>query len=218
VSDEVRERIEKLLRRGLNHYGLGDVDGAIGDWEQARKLDPENCAVRDYLESAYAELGRKPPSESLPQAEPPTGVENAGEESRPGLPESPTLPLEDSDDLVGKALVQFRGGQLTEARARLERAAKLEPDRLDIQGYLELVRSQLLRQYEKSVGDQGRPVKVGVSPSALKTLSLTPVEGYLLSQIDGHVTIEELLSLSTVDRFQTLEILSRLLREGIINS
>jgi tetratricopeptide (TPR) repeat protein len=205
VNDSVREDVEKLLRRGLNHYGLGDVEAAIVDWERVRKLDPGNRAARDYLDSAYEEIGGKPSKD-----------ERSAPEGAAGLPESPTLPIDESDELVGKGLAFYRGGQLKEARDRLEKAARLEPDRLDIQGYLELVRGQLLRQYEKDVGDQGRPLRPGIPAAELKNLRLSPVEGYLLSQIDGHVTIEELLSLSTVDRFQTLELLSRLIRDGII--
>jgi hypothetical protein len=94
----------------------------------------------------------------------------------------------------------------------------VEPDRLDIQGYLELVRGQLLRQYEKQVGDQGQRLRVRLKPNELKQHQLSPEAGYLLSQIDGRVTIDDLLSLSTVGRFETLEILARLLRDHIVES
>jgi hypothetical protein len=50
----------------------------------------------------------------------------------------------------------------------------------------------------------------------LKALNLQPDEGFLLSQIDGRVTIEELISLSSTDRVRTLETLARFLREGLV--
>ena len=212
MDDAKRDELSKLLRRGLNHYGLGELEAAIAYWERVCNLDPDNEAARDYLTSAYEEMGR-PPSGSR---------SGAGEEgAEPDLPESPTVPTkppEKPDDLVVTGLALYRAGRLEEARTRLERAARLEPDRLDIQGYLELVRGQLLRQYEKQVGDQGRRLRVKLKPAELRQRQLSPEAGYLLSQIDVRVTIDDLLSLSSVGRFETLEILSRLLREDIVGS
>jgi tetratricopeptide (TPR) repeat protein len=212
VDDAKRDELSKLLRRGLNYYGLGDVEAAITCWERVCKLDPDNQAARDYLESAYEEMGR-------PRGKPASGSGDDGIE--PDLPESPTVPTrssEDCDDLVGTGLALYRAGHLEDARARLEKAAQVEPDRLDIQGYLELIRGQLLRQYEKQVGDQGQRLRVRLKPNELKQHPLSPEAGYLLSQIDGRVTIDDLLSLSTVGRFETLEILARLLRDHIVES
>ena len=53
-----QKEVTRLLKRGLNHYGLGDLEAAIGCWEQARALDPENQAVHDYLQTAYEELAK----------------------------------------------------------------------------------------------------------------------------------------------------------------
>ena len=50
-----------------------------------------------------------------------------------------------------------------------------------------------------------------LKPNELKQHQLSSEAGYLLSQIDGRVTIDDLLSLSTVGRFETLEILARLI-------
>jgi hypothetical protein len=47
-------------------------------------------------------------------------------------------------------------------------------------------------------------------------MTLAPEEGFLLSQIDGFLTVTDLLSLSTTDRVRTLEILARLIRDDIV--
>ena len=80
---------------------------------------------------------------------------------------------------------------------------------------MELIRGQLLGQLEKQIGDQGRRPRVKLDPNALKQKNISPEAGYLLPQIDGCVTIEDLLSLSPVGRFETLRIIAKLLREGI---
>ena len=55
VTAVKENEIARLLKRGLNHYGLGELDAAIVCWESVRALDPGNQAARDYLETAYEE-------------------------------------------------------------------------------------------------------------------------------------------------------------------
>ena len=54
--------ITRLLKRGLKHYGLAELDAAIVCWEKARALEPGNRAARDYLETAYEERVESDPS------------------------------------------------------------------------------------------------------------------------------------------------------------
>lgn len=207
MDEKNRDEVSKLLRRGLNHYGLGEVEEAIACWERVWEIDPDNQVARDYLESAHEEMESSDPDDTPPTPPLPSPSE---------LPASSSDPKEESDDLVWKALALYQAGDLRGAKERLEKVSSLEPDRLDVQGYLELVRAQLLRSYEKAVGDQGRRPRLLVDPTDLQSRQLGPVEGYLLSQIDGILTLEELLTLSTVGRFRTLEILSELIRDEII--
>lgn len=212
-----RDEISRLLKRGLNHYGLGEIEQAIACWEKVRELEPDNSAARDYLESAYDELAPRQGEE---------GTRPAGESSLapddPSAPEasSPDAPSEGGenpgDAFVRKGLALYRTGRLEDSLESLQEAARLDPERLDVQGYLELVRGRLTKQYEQEIGDRGRTVKLCVEPEQLVRHELGPEEGFLLSQVDGCLTVEELLSLSTVGRFRTLAILARLLRDGII--
>ena len=71
------------------------------------------------------------------------------------------------------------------------------------------------KRYENELGDPARVLQMRRSMEELKQLSLRPEEGFLLSQIDGTLSIEELISVSTMDRFKTLEMLVRLVRRGI---
>ena len=56
---------------------------------------------------------------------------------------------------------------------------------------------------------------MSVTMQELMQLNLSPDEGFLLAQIDGDVTIEEILNLSK-DRVRTLEILAKFIREGMM--
>lgn len=238
--DEAAKRAEvtRLLKRGLNHYGLGDLEAAIRCWEKARELAPDNRAAQDYLETAYEESGRAGASAAAaaaaagPEAEEPQTSASSYEfafdddetprtnETPPPLPAGaslPDLPVTDEapDTLVAEALESYKAGELESAWVSLQRVATAQPERLDVQGYLVMVRSERARQWAREVGDQGRAPKIKRSMQELMTLNLSPDEGFLLSQIDGELSIEMLLNLSS-DRVRTLEILAKFIKEGLI--
>ncbi len=216
MDEATREEVTRLLRRGLNHYGLGDLEAAIGCWERAKELDPRNRAARDYLETAYEESGlrgEKAGFQPLEEDDTPRtsdgGIAFADPES--GLPLSDdTAP----DTRLADALGVYKSGNLDEAWDRLRTLAANEPDRLDIQGYLLMVRSERARQWARDIGDQGRALRRARTTQELMGLNLSPDEGFLLSQIDGNLSIEQLLNLSS-DRVRTLEIIAKFLKEGL---
>jgi len=104
---------------------------------------------------------------------------------------------------------------MEQAWADLQVAAEREPDRLDVQGYIAMMHSERARSFAREVGDQGRVIRVKQTMQELMQLNLTPDEGFLLSQVDGEVTIEQILSLSQ-DRVHTLQILAKFIREGLV--
>jgi tetratricopeptide (TPR) repeat protein len=230
--DDVRSKeVTRLLKRGLNYYGLGDVHAAIDCWEQARRLDPENRAVHDYLETAYEEVDEKAPGEprvvpadeddATPISESvsvPSVADVADEDPTPLSQAEPVDPFadDDPDTLIQGALEAYKSGRLDDAWTELQRVADSEPERLDVQGYLQLIRADRAKTWAREIGDQGRLVNLQHTTQELMSLKLSPDEGFLLSQIDGSLTLADLISLSSSDRVRTLEILARLLREGII--
>jgi tetratricopeptide (TPR) repeat protein len=242
MSSSTKPDVVRLLKQGLNHYGLGDLEAAISAWEEAQRLDPDHQAVRDYLETAYEEAGGPPqrsadagatssapapngPIEddddtprSFPELEAPSPIAGL-QDSEPEADSPPPLDLEldpEPDTLVRGALDAYREGRLAQAYQELDRAADLEPDRLDLRAYQELIRNQLMGQWAREIGDQGRVAHLKVEINELMDRDLQPDEGFLVSQIDGSVTIGDLINVSALDRFRTFEILARLIRDGIV--
>jgi tetratricopeptide (TPR) repeat protein len=254
MTDVKNDEVVRLLKRGLNHYGLGDVEAAIASWEEARGIDPDNSAVRDYLETAYEELGRAPAAgeehpkvvgdddetpRSLPEGPAPSDSSSSGRESTtrtgPTYRAAPD-PGDDSfearfsslfddegangaercDTLLRGALDAYREGRLEAAWQELDEAARGAPDRLDLRAYQELIRNRLMEAWAREIGDQGRSLTLKLDIGELLKRDLQPDEGFLVSQIDGVLTVENLLSVSTLDRFRTLQIIARLIREGIV--
>jgi tetratricopeptide (TPR) repeat protein len=243
--DEARHaEVTRLLKRGLNHYGLGDLEAAISCWEQARALDPENQAVHDYLETAYEEQGggkkkpgpkgvkpapapaRKPTSPNAPSPRPAAAPPTKSGLKRPvtdddDTPKSGPVIEFDADDSnpdtqIQSALAAYKEGRYEDAWQKLRKLAKEQPDRLDVQGYLQLVRTERAQSWAKEIGDQGRVLRLKVTTAQIMKLRLQPDEGFMLSQIDGRMSIADLISVSTADRVRTLEIIAKLIRENIV--
>ena len=232
MSNSRHDEVTRLLKRGLNHYGLGDLDGAISCWEQARTLDPENQAVHDYLETVYEENGgaRKPPapvaagpratgpSAGRPAERAPTGRTVTDDDDTPKS--GPIIEFEayddDPDTQLQLALQSYKEGRFDDAWRELNEVAKAQPGRLDVQGYLQLVRTERAQTWAKEIGDQGRVPRRRISTEEIMKLRLKPDEGFMLAQVDGRLTIADLISLSTSDRVRTLEVIAKLLRDQII--
>ena len=238
MEDARHAEVTRLLKRGLNHYGLGDLEAAIACWEQARALDPENQAVHDYLETAYEENGgsRKKSAAAARPATRPGLKPAAAKPAAPARPaaKGPSRPVTDEDDTpksgpviefaadedpdtqIQVALQAYKEGRYDDAWRELKAVEKSEPSRLDVQGYLQLVRTERAQTWAKQIGDQGRVLRMKVTTAQIMKLRLQPDEGFMLSQIDGRMTIGDLISVSNSDRVRTLEIIAKLLRDGIV--
>lgn len=234
MDDSRHAEVTRMLKRGLNHYGLGDLEAAIACWEQARALDPENQAVHDYLETAYEENGgaRKKaaaappvpsrgaapkPAASAPAARPGQGKPVTDDDDTPKS--GPVIEFaadDDPDTQIQVALQAYKEGRYDVAWRELKEVAKTQPERLDVQGYLQLVRTERAQSWAKEIGDQGRVLRLKITTAQIMKLKLLPDEGFMLSQIDGRMTIGDLISVSTSDRVRTLEVIAKLIREQIV--
>ena len=233
MDDARHAEVTRLLKRGLNHYGLGDLEAAISCWEQARALDPENQAVHDYLETAYEEQGGprkkapgkktgtppKPAVAAKPPAKPAAKLQKPVTDEDDTPKSGPVIQFDADDDpdtMIQSALAAYKEGRYDDAWTELRRLAKEQPERLDVQGYLQLVRNERAQSWAKEIGDQGHVLRLKVTTQQVMKLRLQPDEGFMLSQIDGRMTIADLISVSTADRVRTLEIIAKLIREGIV--
>ncbi len=193
-------KVTRLLKHGLSHYGAGDIEAAIVCWERVSELDPENSAARDYLHSAYEALGES--EDATPRS----------------VAESPRAqPLSsDPNPEVCRGLQALGEGDLDTAWNLLQGVARAQPERLDVQSHLGQVRAQRARGFETEIGGLDRRLILVRGGEELKAFDLTPEAGFLLSQIDGSLSVEELLSVSTTGRAETLELVVQLLQQGIV--
>jgi hypothetical protein len=82
--------------------------------------------------------------------------------------------------------------------------------------YADNCRQVLEQMYCAKLGPLNQRPEVGVSADQLRWLSLDHRAGFLLSMIDGSSTVEELLDISGMPRFEALRTLCDLLEQNVI--
>lgn len=95
-------------------------------------------------------------------------------------------------------------------------AAGLEPDRIELEGYVDLLRSRLVKIYRERIGDGDRIPKLLVPADQITRFQLPADAGFVLSLIDGRTCFDQLLSLSEMGPFEALRIFASLLDARIV--
>lgn len=185
--------IERMVREGLDAFGIGDVDRAVACWQGVLRIEPDHAEAREFLETALSSSRDDSLAPAAERGEDPLSSESL---------------LRDARELVHR-------DDLESALDHLTLVAQLDPGRDEVQGYIDMVRSRLLRRYRARVGELARVPRVLAKPEAIKRFNLSADAGFLLSLLDGATSVEQLLSLSGMDAFQALRILCRLVDAGI---
>jgi hypothetical protein len=79
-----------------------------------------------------------------------------------------------------------------------------------------MVRSRLLDRYRERVGGMDVVPSVRVGARELLKFNLPASTGFLLSLVDGKTSVNDLISLSGLDPFETLRMLANLLDAGVV--
>ena len=91
-----------------------------------------------------------------------------------------------------------------------------DPQNAQARRYADNCRQVLEQMYCAKLGPLNQRPEVGVSADQLRWLSLDHRAGFLLSLIDGSSTVEELLDISGMPRFEALRTLCDLLEQNVI--
>jgi hypothetical protein len=100
---------------------------------------------------------------------------------------------------------------------RLLDAQRTYPGDLSLLGYVEIVRNRIVREFVgHPKGLQATPKHSAEFLTDFDRFKLDAQEGYLVSLIDGRLTVQKLIILSPFDSFKTLFILAKLQHERAI--
>lgn len=119
-------------------------------------------------------------------------------------------------DLVAEMRERFDLDDYTGAMRAAELVLGRNPDHEEAQEITEASRVRLEQHYLTRLGTLQSLPRVVVKPAEVRWLGLDHRAGFLLSQIDGVVTVDELLVVSGMPRLETLKTLVDLLHSEAI--
>jgi hypothetical protein len=90
------------------------------------------------------------------------------------------------------------------------------PEHVDAQLYADHCRDTLKQMYISNLGGLRRVPQLAVSPEQLRWLALDHRAGFLLAQLDGRSTFEELLDVCGMPPFDAIRLLVQLLQQNVI--
>lgn len=190
MAGSPEDHIQRLLREGLDLYGVDEVSAAIMTWQQVLKLDPGNVQATDYLRTAER---RKHPRGPKPA--------EAGAARVDLLREARQL-LNQSDFAGAFGLLESASGKVSAG--------------LEFEATFDLARSRLFGVYCERIGELSRTPSVLGDATKLKGYNLPPDAGFVLSMIDGGTSLEDLISLLGMDPFVVLHTVSGLVEAGLV--
>lgn len=184
------EEIARLLAVGLDAYGMGEVSEAMIAWREALRLDPGNREARDYMHAADRRQSLDP--------------------ARVGDADDATA------ELVREARQILHQGDLEAAHDLFQTAAEQAPISLEIQAYLDMLRSRLFKLYRARVGDLGAVPELRVEAREITRYNLPKDAGFVLSLVDGRTPLSDVISLSGMDAFGALRLVQGLIDARIL--
>lgn len=98
------------------------------------------------------------------------------------------------------------------------RAQALEPDNEEVQRLRERSEATLVAMLESKLGNLDKKPRVSLKEDEIIWLNLDHRAGFILAQIDGTVSYEDLFAISGMSRLDTARILAQLTDEGVIKS
>jgi tetratricopeptide (TPR) repeat protein len=160
------------------------------------------------------------PSMALPQ-EPPTpgATEEAGGAWSIHQEPLPVPPGED-DELAAWVAGARELVALNDFSGALELLAKIlarNPQDVEAQKLHASCEENLIQMFESKLGAMDRVPRVVLPPDEIIWLNLDPRAGFVLAQIDGAVSFEDLYAICGLQRLDTARILSQLLEEGVVS-
>lgn len=224
---------------GLRALMRGDRAEAERLWRAALADDPGNERIREYLASVAGEGAPAPAAGATPAPHvasawdevpahgttlelPPDGGVDLSALAADALPIAPVPappvahPDEELAGLLRGARELFALGDFSGSLELVERVLHVEPGHAEALAYLRENEATLVAMYESRLGALDAVPRIRVSREDVLWLNLDHRAGFLLAQIDGSLTWDDLFALSGMPRLDTARILARLVEDGVV--
>ncbi len=166
--------------------------------------------------------------DAQPSREPPIVLEPGGGLDLAALADEPLAPPEPAPAAAGEPRPASVEGWMAAARQRLalddfsgalelaERVLAAEPGNAEARDCQAQSEAALTAMYESKLGPMLRVPALRVRPDEVLWLNLDHRAGFLLAQVDGAVSYEDLFALSGLPRLETARILAGLVERKVI--
>lgn len=120
------------------------------------------------------------------------------------------------DELRRQLHYRFDVGDFSGALDMAEKLLKHNPDDQEATMYKLRAKTTLMQMYEARIGSFKRIPNQSVSKDEMVWRNLDATTAFIASFVDGTMSFEDIVDISTVSRFETCRILNQLLQDGII--
>jgi hypothetical protein len=120
------------------------------------------------------------------------------------------------ETLMTGARELFSLGDFSGSLELVEKVLQQNPSHEGARAYLKRNESTLLKMYESKLGRLNDVPRQLVPADEVIWLNMHHRAGFILSQVDGTLSYEDILDVSGMDRFDTIRILAELVQNGIV--
>ncbi|MFO0755435.1 MAG: hypothetical protein U0359_03030 [Byssovorax sp.] len=125
-------------------------------------------------------------------------------------------PADHEPDYLGEIQERLDVGDDYGAMTLAENLLAIEPDNTEASQCVEICRGRLIEQYLARLGGRRRIPRVVMDMDEIRYLGLDHRAGFLLANIDGTMTVDEVLDISGMAEFDALKILDDFRDRGVI--
>lgn len=125
-------------------------------------------------------------------------------------------PGTDLDALMVEARRKQQADDFTGALALVEQVLAADAHHAEARRYLEDNTTRLLAMYRARLGSLGRVPRVRLRQQEIVWQSLDHREGFILSQVDGRTTYQDIIDIAGMPELESTRILARLVDHGVI--
>jgi len=184
---------QAVVSRGaqpLDSYAARDLEAIVraGMREIARAETPPPQAVKSPVS--------KPAERQLLFSAPPQGA--------------------DADALMVQARRASAAGDFTSSLALVEQVLSVEPEHAEARRFMSENTARLTSMYRSRLGGLDRSPRIRMRAQDIMWQALDHRAGFLLSQVDGRTTFDEIIEISGLSELDATRILARLVEHGVI--
>ncbi len=125
-------------------------------------------------------------------------------------------PGTDLDGLMREARRKQQAGDFSGSLELVEQVLAGDPNHVEARRYLEENTTRLLAMYRSRLGNMQRQPRVKLRPQEVMWQSLDHRAGFLLSQVDGMTSYEDIIEISGMPVLEATRILARLVEHGVV--